>query len=138
MCQKCTTSHFCLCCRLRSHLKQIAGRERGPRRTCRLSQRKCEKMLTHCTVMVRSPWDCRLMTARQYLSGAWSLDDHLAIAARGLYDYLKSQQLSYDFSCLNDHRIILRCPHNQGAAYVHCPNGDHAMLPTTCLQAYDF
>ena len=103
MCQKCTTSHFFLCCRLRSLLKQIAGRERGPKRTCRLSQRKSEKMLTHRMVMVRSPWDCRMMAAHQYLSGAWSPGDNLAIAARGLYDSLKSQRFSYDFSCLNDH-----------------------------------
>ena len=52
------------------------------------------------TVMVRSPWDCRNITASypcDFMGIAWAQCGNLVIAARGPYDYHKSLQSSYDF-----------------------------------------
>ena len=86
--------------------------------------------------MVRSPWDCRKITALyqcDFMGTARAPCGNLATAARGPYDYPRSLPSSYVFFAQ-----ILHCPHDQRAASVRCPCGHRAMLPTTCLRACDF
>ena len=95
------------------------------------------------TIIVRSPCNCRTMTA-QYLchfKGTARASCHdLAIAVRVTYDHRKSLQSSCDFLVPKRPAKTLHSPHYRRATTVRCPCGDRAMLLRCVygLRFYDF
>ena len=90
------------------------------------------------TVMAQSSRGCRKITALypcSFISTARAPCDNLAIAERGPYDYPKSLQSSYEFFGFTDHLKSCVVRRISRAAFVWCPCGDCAMLPSGCLRA---
>ena len=83
------------------------------------------------TIIVRSPCDCRTMTAQypcHFTGTARASCGDLAIAVRGPYDHHKSLRSSCDIFVPKRPAKTLRSPHDRRAITLQCPYGDRAML----------
>ena len=94
-------------------------------------------------IIVRSPCDCRTMTAQypcHFMGTAWASCDEFAIAVRGPYDHRKSLRSSCDFFVKKRPAKTLRSSQDRHATTVRCPYGDRAMLLRRVfgLRFYDF
>ena len=94
-------------------------------------------------IIVRSPCDCRTMTAQypcHFTGTARASCGDLAIAVRGPYDHRKSLRTSCDFFVPKRPAKTLSFPHDRGVTTPQCPYGDRAMLLRRVygLRFYDF